>query len=139
MPATTYIRRQDVESKVVLDTSGKSIGTAQDIAFSLDGKLALVVKTKKGEDVEIPVSRIVGVADYIVLTPESSVSTQIGPQSQPSTMTQTSTLTSVDQNCTRCGMPLKPGAKFCTHCGLQLASRNAGQTASSKSDSKKDA
>jgi len=106
MSTGTFIRRQDVENKAVLDTLGKSIGTGQDIAFSLDGKLALVVKTKKGDDVEIPMTRVAAVADYIVLTAEVSAPTQ----------------THTSQTCPNCGMPLKPGAKFCTSCGMREVS-----------------
>ncbi len=122
MPATPFYRREDVENKPVLDTSGKGIGTGQDLAFSLDGKLAIVVKTPKGEDIEIPMTRIVGVADYIVLTPETLTQAK-----QPSLQPQGSAPTNVQETCPNCGMPLKSGVKFCTHCGIR-ESATATQT-----------
>jgi len=117
MPTSEFIRKQDVENKAVLDTMGKAIGTGQDLAFSLDGKLALVVRTPKGEDIEIPMTRIVAVADYIVLNPEQK-SPKTAQLTQP-VLSPQATVTHVQETCANCGMPLKPGAKFCTHCGTR--------------------
>jgi len=137
MPATPFYRKQDVENKTVLDTSGKSIGMAQDMAFSIEGKLALVVKPSNGEDIEIPMTRVIGVSDFIVVTPEDSASTQ---STQPSRnqVSTTPPVSSVPQICSSCGMSLKPGAKFCTGCGVRLSSLDSGHSGiSSKTDGAK--
>jgi len=137
MPVTPFYRREDVENKTVLDTSGKSIGIAQDMAFSIDGKLAIAIKPSKGEVIDIPMTRVIGVSDYIVVTPELSASTQ---STQPSRNQASTTppVSSPPQTCPSCGKPLKPGAKFCTGCGARLSSfDSAHSTLSSTSDSAK--
>ncbi|MGO9644574.1 MAG: zinc ribbon domain-containing protein [Candidatus Bathyarchaeia archaeon] len=137
MPTTPFYRKEDVENKTVLDTSGKSIGIAQDMAFSIDGKLALAIKPSKGEVIDIPMTRVIGVSDYIVVTPEVLASTQPAQPSRNQAPT-TPPVAPVQQTCPSCGKLLKPGAKFCTGCGVKLSSLGSGHSViSSKSDGAK--
>ncbi|HKM76015.1 MAG TPA: zinc-ribbon domain-containing protein [Candidatus Bathyarchaeia archaeon] len=133
MPTTPFYRKEDVENKTVLDTSGKSIGIAQDMAFSIDGKLALAIKPSKGEVIDIPMTRVIGVSDYIVVTPEVSASTQ--PVQPSRAQASTTPVSPVQQTCPSCGKLLKLGTKFCTGCGVRLSSLDSSHSViSSKSD-----
>jgi sporulation protein YlmC with PRC-barrel domain len=107
-----YYTRKDVENKIVVELSGKEAGTAKDLAFSQDGRTALVVGTKEGKEIEIPMSRVLGVMDYIVLSSE-----------EPRTQTTPGIQQQIPQplaNCPKCNAPFKPGAKFCTKCGKKF-------------------
>lgn len=106
-----FFTKKDVENKIVVDVSGKSAGTGRDIAFSLDGRLALVVAGKNGKEIQIPMSRVMGVTEYIVISPEEGAIQTPHVQPQPQTQTQAA------RTCANCGTPLKAGAKFCAKCG----------------------
>jgi len=135
MSTPLFFRKQDVENKPVIDSSGKSIGTGLDIAFSLDGRLGLVVKTPKGSEIEIPMNRVIGVTDYIVLSPEGPSSSQVVQVQHTEPLTPTQPLVSSNtqqQTCSSCGMSLKPGAKFCTSCGFRTSSDSTSSSPFSK-------
>lgn len=107
-----FFTKKDVENKIVVDVSGKSAGTGRDIAFSLDGRLALVVAGKNGKEIQIPMSRVMGVTEYIIISPEEATTKPIQtPHTQPQTQTQAARI------CANCGTPLKAGARFCEKCG----------------------
>ena len=63
-------RKDEVEGKVVVETSGKSIGKATDIAFSLEGTTALIVKGYDGAEIQVTMDRVTGVGDFIVVRRE---------------------------------------------------------------------
>lgn len=60
-------RKDEVEGKVVVETSGRSIGKASDIAFSLEGTMALIVMGYDGAEIQIAMERVTGVGDFIVV------------------------------------------------------------------------
>jgi sporulation protein YlmC with PRC-barrel domain len=130
-----YIRKEDVEGKVVIDPSGKTVGKAREIAFSLDGTLALIVVGIDNSESQIPTSKIQGFADYIILKTETASAAAdpnlpirppqatsppvprtplYPPASGPPPGYQTGATT-----CSQCKSPLRAAAKFCTKCGAR--------------------
>ena len=106
-----FLTKRDVENKIVVETSGRELGTAQDIGFSLDGKIALVIVTKDGKESQIPVNRIKGVVDFIVIEPEMSTTHEVTTAAPQTPL----------GNCPKCQAPLKPGTRFCVKCGTKFA------------------
>ena len=137
-------RKDEVAGKIVVEASGKSLGKAKDIAFSLDGTVVLIVSANDNSEVEIPMDRIAGVAEYIVVRrPQQSEPGAAAPKKPvqaPAPMANPSpSAIPVPQQprtnpaippaaspvpvavsssvCKNCGAPLRAGAKFCTKCG----------------------
>ena len=111
---THFFRKKDVEKKPVVEATGKSAGTGLDVGFSLDGKLTLVISSPDGKEVEIPMSRVQGVGEYIVLKPEENP--ELRPDEQASVTPHSSSIPDAP-TCSKCGASIKPEAKFCTVCG----------------------
>ena len=111
---THFFRKKDVEKKPVVEATGKSAGTGLDVGFSLDGKLTLVILNADGKEVEIPMSRVQGVGEYIVLRPEENQ--ELRPDEQAPVTPHSSPIPDAPI-CSKCGASIKPEAKFCTVCG----------------------
>lgn len=91
----------------VYDAEGNTIGTVQDIAFTV-GKMGmtLIVNTKKGESKEVAWEDIQAAGDIVVLKPkgdQSAVSSASPAMQQPVAATPTQGQAPV---CPRCGGPL---------------------------------
>jgi sporulation protein YlmC with PRC-barrel domain len=136
-------RKDEVAGKVVVEASGKSLGKAKDIAFSLDGTVVLIVSANDNSEVEIPMDRIAGVAEYIVVRrpqqnepggpapkkaaapapaanpPMAAMSPPPAPRPNPAIPPAAAPVpVAVSSSvCKNCGAPLRAGAKFCTKCG----------------------
>ena len=106
-------RKEEVDGKIVVEASGKALGKAKDIAFGLDGTVALIVLTNDNAEVQVTMDRVMGVGDYIVIRSDRPQQ-WVAPPSPPVTAPPPAPMVSV---CRNCGAPLKPGAKFCTKCG----------------------
>lgn len=111
-----FFRKEEIADKIAIETTGKKLGKAKEIAVSLDGTAALFIEKDDGSETEIPMSRIIGVADFIIARAEGAnpappatviASPQTTAPMQPATAAA----------CRNCGAPLKPGSKFCTKCG----------------------
>jgi sporulation protein YlmC with PRC-barrel domain len=131
-------RKEEVDGKIVVEASGKSLGKAKDIAFGLDGSVALIVAGNDNAEIQITMDRITGVADYIVVRrnqPEPKVEApqrkavpapaaapapvpvRVNPAVPPAPVMAPMAAANV---CKGCGAPLRAGAKFCTKCGTPV-------------------
>ncbi len=140
-------RKDEVAGKIVVEASGKSLGKAKDIAFSLDGTVVLIVSGNDNSEVEIPMDRIAGVAEYIVVRrpqqtepgasgpkkpaaaapvpapaaapPATAIPVPPQPRANPAIPPAASPVPVAVTSavCKNCGAPLRAGAKFCTKCG----------------------
>jgi sporulation protein YlmC with PRC-barrel domain len=128
-------RKEEVDGKIVIEASGKALGKAKDIAFGLDGSVALIVTANDNSEIQITMDRILGMADYIVVRrdrPEPKV--EAPPKRVPAPVPAVPVRAQARVNpgiptapmvvpvaaspvCKGCGAPLKVGAKFCTKCG----------------------
>jgi len=122
MPTGKLFRKEEVEGKVVIDSSGRSFGKAKDVAFGLDGMVALIVLKNDNSEVEVPLDHVTGVADYILIRegsePRPAPPSAAAPGAiPPPPAYQPAPPAAVGSFCKGCGAPLKPGAKFCTKCG----------------------
>jgi len=131
-------RKEEVDGKIVVEASGKALGKAKDIAFGLDGSVALIVAGNDNSEIQITMDRVAGVADYIVVRrdrPVAKVEAQskkapalapaarapaLAPAAAPVARVNpavTPAPVAANPVCRNCGAPLKVGAKFCTKCG----------------------
>lgn len=126
MSSSKLFRKDEVDGKIVIEASGRALGKAKDVAFGLDGTVALIVLSDDSSEVQIPLDRVTGVAEYIVVksdrpqaramaAPASALAppppVPAAPQAAPPPAAM------AGNHCRACGAALKPGAKFCTKCG----------------------
>ena len=64
--SSRLFRKEEVEGKTVVYSSGWVAGKVKDVVFGLDGTLILVVQKEDSKEIRIPVSAILGVADYVI-------------------------------------------------------------------------
>jgi sporulation protein YlmC with PRC-barrel domain len=131
-------RKEEVDGKVVVEASGKSLGKAKDIAFGLDGSVALIVAGNDNAEIQITMDRITGVADYIAVrrnqpeprveAPPKKVVSAPAPAPAPAPVRVNPAIPpppaaapiAAANVCKGCGAPLRAGAKFCTKCGTPV-------------------
>ena len=132
-------RKSEVEGKVVVEASGKALGTAKDIAFGLDGSAVLIVQGKDNSEIEITMDRVAGVGDYVVVrregaappkkpaaVPAPAAQPVPTPAATPNPMIPPARAAAIPvgsgmpNTCKSCGAQLRPGAKFCTKCGTPV-------------------
>jgi len=110
----SYVRREDVIGKKAITPDGNSFGDVKDIAFNMDGSVGLVIATKAGSEVIVPIKQTSAMGEYVLLS-----SAAPAKPAQPSQPRQASPVPS-PATCPSCGNPTKPGAKFCGKCGHSL-------------------
>jgi len=116
-------RKDEVQGKIVIDSSGRALGKAKDVAFGLDGTVALIVLTDENSEVQISLDRITGVDEYIVVRGATPPATLAMTATMPARATPISAqpppapVMVAANHCKNCGAIMKPGAKFCTKCG----------------------
>lgn len=133
--APKFLKKEEINDKIVIETTGRKVGKAKEIAFALDGSAALFVTSDSGSDVQIPMARIMGVGEYIVVRTADQVQrpaqapaqrpaarpAMAAPQARPAVQAPVPpppmAAAPAAMACRNCGAPLKPGAKFCTRCG----------------------
>ena len=120
LSAPKLFRKDEVDGKVVVEISGKAFGKAKDVAFGLDGTVALIVLTNDNSEVQITMDRVMGVGDYIVIrrdAPQPKPAPAVVPvMAAPSPALPVAPVAMANV-CRSCGASLRPGAKFCTKCG----------------------
>jgi sporulation protein YlmC with PRC-barrel domain len=116
MSSTKSFRKEDIEGKTVVESSGKVMGKVKDLLFSLDGTITLVVTKEDGSDVEVSLSKVMGVSDHVVVKIDGSGSRPPAPPKQV-TSTTTGTVTVSGTPCKFCDTLLAPGVLWCPSCG----------------------
>ena len=108
-------RKEEVEGKTVIETSGKVGGKVKDLTFSLDGTITLIVIKEDGNEIPIPLKRVVGIADHVVVRSEGTMlpgypGATAAPSSSPAAPRAGNT-------CKYCGADLPAGTSWCPACG----------------------
>jgi sporulation protein YlmC with PRC-barrel domain len=130
LSAPKLFRKEEVDGKVVVEVSGKAFGKAKDVAFGLDGTVALIVLTNDNSEAQITMDRVMGVGDYIVIRrdapqPKPAPAPVKRPAAAPAVVPVMAAPSPVPPApavamanvCRSCGASLRPGAKLCTKCG----------------------
>jgi sporulation protein YlmC with PRC-barrel domain len=103
--SSRLFRKEEVEGKTVVYSSGWVAGKVKDVVFGLDGTLILVVQKEDGKELRIPMNAILGVADYVVAR---DVVVAV-----PLSSSESGTAAA----CKFCGTSMPPGIVYCPSCG----------------------
>jgi sporulation protein YlmC with PRC-barrel domain len=103
--STKAFRKEDIQGKTVIETSGKVGGKVKDVTFSLDGAITLIVIKEDGTEHPVPLKQVVGISDHVIVRGEP----MMGGASIP-----TATGTPV---CKFCSSELSPTSTWCPKCG----------------------
>jgi sporulation protein YlmC with PRC-barrel domain len=95
-------RREEVVGKEIIDGEAKKIGTVKDLAWSNDGKLAIVVERGMEEESYLPFDQVDKIGDVVFV--EGSTSLESVPM----------------KTCPVCKHKNLLDAKFCQKCGKTL-------------------
>jgi sporulation protein YlmC with PRC-barrel domain len=107
MSSSKAFRKEDITGKTVIYSSGRNTGTVKDLTFTLDGTITLLVEKNDGGEVQIPLSKVMGVADNVIVKDESAMRAS-GPA--PGMVA-----------CKSCGREAPIGTLWCPSCGKSLA------------------
>jgi sporulation protein YlmC with PRC-barrel domain len=103
--SSRLFRKEEVEGKTVVYSSGWVAGKVKDVVFGLDGTLILVVHKEDGKELRIPMSGVLGVADYVVA------------KDQTGAVSASSAESGIAAACKFCGTAIPPGIVYCPSCG----------------------
>jgi len=95
-------RREEVVGKEIIDGDAKKVGTVKDLAWSNDGKLAIVVERGREEESYLPFDAVEKIGDVVFIKGSSSL------ESVPM------------KTCPVCKHKNLVDAKFCQKCGKTL-------------------
>jgi sporulation protein YlmC with PRC-barrel domain len=98
-------RREELVGKEIINGDAKKVGIAKDLAWTSEGRLALIVEIKDDEEAFLPFEEIERVGDVVFVKPKSTL--QIAP-----------TVT-----CPVCKHRNLLEARFCAKCGKALESK----------------
>ena len=98
-------RREEVIGKDVIDEDARKLGVTKDLAWSNDGKMALVIEADDEEEFFLSFSEIERIGDVVFVKARSALA------AAPSIM------------CPVCKHKNLPEAKFCAKCGRTLEAR----------------
>lgn len=106
-----FFKREEVLGKEVIDEEGMKIGTVKDLAFSVEGKIALVVEKPNKSEIKLAIESINKIGDVILVKPREAKVTE-KPRLKPE-----AEIICPNPNCRYKNLP---GTKFCKKCGLRL-------------------
>jgi sporulation protein YlmC with PRC-barrel domain len=95
-------RREEVSGKEIIDDEAKKVGTVKDLAWSNEGKLAIVVERGKEEESYLSFDQVEKIGDVVFIKGSSSM------ESVPM------------RTCPVCKHKNLLDAKFCQKCGKTL-------------------
>jgi len=97
-------RKEDIVGKTVIDTTGSDRGKVKDVTFDLSGTITLIIEGIDGNESQVPVSKVTGISDDVVVRSESSA-----------------VASATGTNCRYCGKPITQGQTWCPSCGKAQA------------------
>src|SRR5712692_6075120 len=103
--SSRLFRKEELEGKTVVYSSGWVAGKVKDVVFGLDGTLILVVQKEDSKELRIPMSAVLGVADYVVARDQAGAAP--ASSGEPGVATA----------CKFCGTAIPPGIVYCPSCG----------------------
>lgn len=98
-------RREELIGKELIDGDAKRVGTAKDLAWTADGRLALIIELSDEEEAFLPFEEIERIGDVVFVKPKTAF------QTAPTV------------TCPVCKHKNLLEAKFCAKCGKSLETR----------------
>jgi sporulation protein YlmC with PRC-barrel domain len=110
MSGPRFFRKDEVEGKSVIFSSGRIAGKVKDVVFGLDGTIVLVVENENDSEARVPMSMVMGVADYVVVNDEIWI-----PASK-SIISSSGQSGSAGMVLKFCNNAISPGTIYCPSC-----------------------
>jgi len=110
MSSAKAFRKEEITEKSVIDSSGKVAGKVKDLTFTLDGAITLIIERPGGSEVQIPMSKVMGVSDHVIVREDAFVV-------KPMVIAPVTGSTVV---CKSCGSQAPAGTTWCPGCGRAL-------------------
>jgi sporulation protein YlmC with PRC-barrel domain len=101
-PMLKWRRREEIVGKEAIDSEAKKAGVTKDLAWSTEGKLALILEKDKGEEYFLPFDEIEKIGDVVFIKSPAAL------EAVPSRL------------CPACKHRNLMDAKFCARCGKTL-------------------
>jgi sporulation protein YlmC with PRC-barrel domain len=95
-------RKEDVEGKTVIDTSGSVKGKVVDVMFDLGGTVTFLVRGSDGKDSQVKIERVTGISEHVIVRSDQNM------EASSSGMGAT---------CRFCGAPRAATERWCPSCG----------------------
>jgi sporulation protein YlmC with PRC-barrel domain len=111
MSSAKAFRKEEITDKSVIDSSGKVAGKVKDITFTLDGVITLLIERPGGSEVEIPLNKVMGVSDHVIVREDAFV---VKPMVIAAGAAGTMAV------CKSCGSQAPVGTTWCPGCGRAL-------------------
>jgi len=115
MSSAKTFRKEEITEKSVIDSSGKVAGKVKDITFTLDGDITLIIERPGGSEVPIPLSKVMGVSDHVIVREDAFV---VKPMVISAVAAPAATGTMLV--CKSCGSQAPIGTTWCPGCGRAL-------------------
>jgi sporulation protein YlmC with PRC-barrel domain len=96
-----YHRREELTGKELIDSNAKKVGVVRDIAYSLDGKIALIVERSDAQEAVLAFDKIEKIGDVVFIKSVESLEV-------------------AEKVCPNCKHKNPLGAKFCFRCGKKI-------------------
>ena len=109
MSSLRLFHKEDVVGKTVIDSAGLTVGKVKDVMFNLNSVVILVVEKKDGTEMQVPLSKIVGLSEFVVTRSESLP--------QPASLAGASLTGMGGYQCKFCGHEMSPANIYCPSCG----------------------
>ena len=120
MSSTRSFRKEEIADKTVIDSSGKVIGKVKDLTFTLDSTITLIVERTDGSSLDVPLSKVMGVSDHVVVKQDVLSSVPPRPSTSGVQIPAPSPQAGVMLVCKACGTQAPPGTQWCPGCGRSL-------------------
>lgn len=109
MSSLRLFHKEDVVGKTVIDSTGLTTGIVKDVMFNLNSVVILVVEKKDGTEMQVPLSKVVGLSEFVVTGSESLA--------QPASLGGASFTSASGYQCKFCGHEMSPTSVYCPSCG----------------------
>ena len=110
MSSARSFRKEEIADKTVIDSSGRVIGKVKDLTFTLDGSITLIVERSDGSALQVPLSKVMGVSDHVIVKEEAFAPKPMVAAVAPGMVA-----------CKACGAQAPIGTQWCPNCGRSLA------------------
>lgn len=70
LPSSRLFHKEEVVGKTVIDSGGRVAGRVKDVLFGLNGTVMLVVEKKDGAELQVPMSGVVGISEFVITRSE---------------------------------------------------------------------
>jgi sporulation protein YlmC with PRC-barrel domain len=105
-------RREEVIGKEVVDTDAKKVGVTKDLAWSSDGRIALIIESSEEEESFLSFDDIEKIGDVVFVKAKSSL------------------MTAPSVTCPICRHKNLVEAKFCAKCGHPMGGKEKKRASS---------